>query len=114
MFSASCIYFGCVRLRVWAMFTGVFLDFGCCIFSAMCIFIVDTVGRRVYKGDMINKEQTMEHVEKTLNELAELFGCDKSDFSGDKLGELLKDAERYGATVFWGCFSDEKLGMIID
>ena len=56
----------------------------------------------------------MEHVEKTLNELAELFGCDKSDFSGDKLGELLKDAERYGATVFWGCFSDEKLGMIID
>lgn len=55
-------------------------------------------------------------MEKTLQQLADLFGCSAEDFRGQTLRSLFLSAERYcgSVRVFWGLWSETQLDTVID
>ena len=53
------------------------------------------------------------HMNDTLKDLCNLYGCFAEDLKGLTFRELLEGADRFGgAVVFWSCWSDSALEMI--
>lgn len=47
-----------------------------------------------------------------LQQLADFWCCDISDFTGQTLRSLFESAENDHATVFWGCWTDAELDTV--
>ena len=50
---------------------------------------------------------------RTASEVADYFGCWLRELRGQTLEEILRSAEKEGARVYWGCWTESDLDMVI-
>ena len=56
----------------------------------------------------------MNKLNKLIKQLADFWGCDKSEFDGMTVRELLNDADHSGeVVVYWGCWTTDELDSTI-
>lgn len=68
----------------------------------------------------MNSQQLQEYanrkrakIRELCRNLAAFFGCEVCELEGQTIDQLFNSAEKMGATVYWGCWSDSELATVV-